>query len=74
MAAASRSMPVMAATRADRSSASSRWPDTPALRRCTETTSATVAATATPMALSSRTHTVSTHRNPVTAAATAKSP
>ena len=53
----SRSMPVMAATRADRRSTVSRWPATPAAFRRTETTNAAVAASATPTAAPSRTGT-----------------
>ena len=46
--AGARSMPVMAATRALRFSASATWPDTPALRRTIDTASATPLASTTP--------------------------
>jgi hypothetical protein len=57
-----RSMPVMAATRAERRSASARCPATPALRRWTDTTSAPTAAPATASEDASRTGTGSIHR------------
>ncbi len=49
-----RSMPVIAATRAERCSASAAWPDTPALRRNTETSSTADAASAVPTDAMSR--------------------
>ena len=54
-AAGARSIPVMAATRSLRFSASATWPDTPALRRTIETARATPVATTTPAEARSRT-------------------
>ena len=71
---AARSMPVMAATRAERCSASASWPATPAARRCTDTHSATPAAMATPTDDRSRTQLVSTRTKPMPAAMRAKMP
>ena len=48
-------MPVISATRADRASANATCPDTPALRRTTDTARATPAARATPIDAASRT-------------------
>ena len=69
----SRSMPVMAATRAIRRSSVPRWPATPARRRTTETTMAAVVATTTPIPATSRTGSVST-KNPTTTAPAAIRP
>ena len=61
---ACRSIPVIAATRAERSSARASWPRTPARRRTTDTTKATSEASTTPADAMSRTGT-----EPITVAA-----